>query len=79
MSPLTSLSFHCLWQPLSAHQDKEGITAAVGLMDLFDLHCVICKEILDGDRPGVPVQGVTIVPQGKEIQHLTAKRLRARN
>ncbi len=68
--------FDFLGQLLSAHQDREGIPAAVGFMDLSDLHSVVHQKILDGYRPGLPVQRVSIVPKGKEMQHLTKDRLR---
>lgn len=69
--------FDFLGQLLSAHQDGEGIPAAVGFMDLSDLHRVVHQEILNGYRPGLPVQRVRIVPKGEEMQHLAKKRLRA--
>lgn len=72
---LTRLWFDFLGQPLSAHQDREGIPPAVGFVILSDLYCVVRQEIMDGYRPGVPIQRVSIVPQGKETQHLTKKRL----
>ena len=62
--------FHCLGQSLSAHQDREGIPTAVGFMDLSDLHRVVHQVILDGNRLSLPIQGVSIIPQGKETQHL---------
>lgn len=72
---LTRLDF--LGQLLPAHHDRERISATVEFMDLSDLHCVIHKEILDGNRPGLPEHGVSVVPQGIETQHLTKKRLKA--
>lgn len=71
--------FEFLGQLLSAHQDREGIPATVGFVDFSDLYCVIHQEILDGYRPGLPVQRVSVVPKGKEMQHLTKQRLRAWN
>lgn len=72
--PLTGLWFDLLGQLLPAHQDRKGIPAAVGFVDLSDLYRVVHQEILDGNRPGVPEQRVTVIPQGKETQHLTKKR-----
>lgn len=66
--------FELLGQPLSVHQDREGISTAVGLMNLSDLHRVVHKVILDGDRHGVCVQRVTVVPHCEETQHLTKKK-----
>lgn len=74
---LTILWFKFLGQLMSAHQ--EGIPATVGFMDLSDLHRVVHQVILDGNRPGLPVQRVSVVPQGKEMQHLNKKRLGACN
>lgn len=72
---LTRLWFDFLGQLLSAHQDREGISPAVGFVHLSDLDRVIRQEIMDGYRPGVPIQRVSIVPQGIETQHLTKKSL----
>lgn len=65
--------FEFLGQPLSAHQDREGIPATVGFMDFSDLNCVVHQEILDGNRLCVPKQRVRVVPHGKEAEHLTGK------
>lgn len=67
--------FVILGQPLSAHQDWEGIPATVGLMNLSDLHCVVHQVILDGNRLGVPVKTVSVVPHGKEMEYLIKKGL----
>lgn len=73
---LTKLRFDFLGQLLSAHQDREGIPPTVGFVDLSDLHCVVHQEVLDGNRPGLSIQRVSVVPQGIETQHLTKKRFR---
>ena len=58
------------------HQDGEWIAAAVGFVDLSDLHCVVPQVELDGNGSGVREQSVCIIQQGKETQHLNEKRLK---
>ena len=74
-----SITLHLTWfeflgQPLSAHHDREGITTAVGFVDLSDLHCVVREEVVDGNGPGLPVQTVSVIPQGKKTQHLNREK-----
>lgn len=71
-STLTRL--HFLGEHLSAHQDGAGIPATVGLVDHPDLHRVVHQEVLDGDGPGLSLQGVGVFPLGKEAQHLQERR-----
>lgn len=68
--------FGYLGQLQSVHQGREGKPAAVAFVDLVDLHRVVHQVILDGNGRGLPVR-ISVLPQGKETQHLTEKRLKA--
>lgn len=65
---------HFLGKHLSPHQDWERISATVGFTDHSDLHRVVHQEVLDVYRPGLSLQGVSILPQGEEAQHLQERK-----
>lgn len=76
LSTLQHTWFEFLVQLESAHHNREGITTTIGSMDLSDLHCVVCKVIVDGNGSGVLLQTISVIPQSEETQHLNREKLR---
>lgn len=74
---LTTMRFVLLGQPLSTHQDREGVPPTVDFVDLPDLYRVVHQVVVDDHRPDLPKQGARVVPHGREMQHLSRVEVRS--